>query len=224
MKAFNYLQYFYFLCANWNIRIATHLIAEEIKYERRYGLDTTGADDLQSLEEKGIETDNATLYMPASYELLHTIYKQLQWDSVAHFLDIGCGKGRALCVAAHFGAKKLTGIDFSKEFCEAARKNLAITQQQVPGFAARVIHNDAFYFDIPDDANCIFFFNPFDDVIMSGVIENIEMSLERKPRTLQVLYVNPMQLHLFLEAGYQQTWHFKKLKYLEAVILKKEPA
>lgn len=221
MKAFDYLQYFYFLSRNWNIHIATHIISEEIRNEKRYGIDSTGADDLQSLEEKGIDTDNATLYMPASYDILHRLFEQVNWKEITHFADIGCGKGRVLCVAAHYGVAKLTGVDFSKEFCEQARKNLERTQKKVSSFTARVLHNDAFYFDIPDDCNCLFFFNPFDDVIMSGVIENIEISLERKPRNLQVLYVNPMQKHLFLEAGYKQVWHFKKLQYLEAVILKK---
>ena len=224
MKAFDYIQYFYFLSTNWNVRIATHIIAEEIKYERKYRIDSTGADDLQALEERGVEIHNSTFYMPASYDLLHTLFKKIDLTKIRHFIDIGCGKGRVLCVAAHYGVKKLTGIDFSKEFCEQARKNLAGTQERVPGFTARILHNDAFYFEIPDDSDCIFFFNPFDDVIMSGVIENIEMSLERSPRRIMVLYINPMQKHLFLEAGYQQTWHFQKLKYLEAVILKKEPA
>ncbi len=223
MKTFEYLQYFFFLCTNWNIRIATHIIGHEIKNEKKYGIDTTGADDLALLEERGVDIDNATLYMPASYDLLETLFDKVNWEGVTHFVDIGCGKGRALCVAAHRGAKKLTGVDFSREFCEKARENLAITSRQVDGISHRVLHNDAFYFDIPDDCNCIFFFNPFDDVIMSGVVENIEISLERKPRAMQVLYINPLQKHLFLEAGYKQTWHFKKLKYLEAIILKKEP-
>jgi SAM-dependent methyltransferase len=223
MKAFDYLQYFYFLCTNWNIKIATHIITQEIKNEKKYGINSTGADDLQALEEKGVEIENATLYMPASYDLLEKIFAQLDWKKIPHFIDIGCGKGRALCVAAHFGATKLTGVDFSRDFCEQARKNLAITQQKFPQMTARVLHNDAFYFDIPDDCNCIFMFNPFDDVIMSGVVENIEISLERRPRPIQILYVNPMQKHLFLEAGYSQTWHFQQMVYLEAVILKKEP-
>jgi SAM-dependent methyltransferase len=223
MKTFEYLQYFYFLCTNWNIRIATHIITQEIKNEKRYGIDTTGADDLKVLEERGVDIDNATLYMPASYDLLHILFEQVNWNEVTHFVDIGCGKGRAMCVAAYHGAKKLTGVDFSREFCEKARQNLSITQKQIPTMVHRVLHNDAFYFEIPDDCNCLFFFNPFDDVIMSGVVENIAMSLERKPRSIQVLYINPLQKHLFLEAGYKQTWHFKKMKYLEAVILKKEP-
>ena len=87
----------------------------------------------------------------------------------------------------------------------------------------KVLNNDAFYFEIPDDADCIFMFNPFDEIIMSGVLENIEMSLERAPRKITILYANPLQKHLFFEHGYQQTFHRKKLTYLEAIVLTKSP-
>lgn len=136
-----------------------------------------------------------------------------------HFLDIGCGKGRALCVAAHHGFKKLTGIDFSKELCEAAKANLEVTKQRIPGMDFSVIHNDAFYFEIPADADCIFFFNPFDETIMSGVVENILESLQNHPRRLSIIYVNPLHKEYFIQAGFTETWYSKKMKYLEVSVL-----
>ena len=94
-----------------------------------------------------------------------------------HFLDIGCGKGRALCVAAYHGFNKVTGIDFSKGLCLEAEKNLTQTKLQIPKLHYKIYTNDAFYFEIPTDVDCIFLFNPFDEIIMSGVVENIIVSL-----------------------------------------------
>jgi SAM-dependent methyltransferase len=219
----NYLQYFFYLANNWNIRIATHIISKEVQGEKKYAVNTTGADELNTLVEKGIDTQHATIYMPASYDLLEDVFANIPMPSFTHFIDIGCGKGRVMCVAANFGATKVTGIDFSKEFCDAAKLNLAKTKLLFPALEYKVLNNDAFYFDIPDDADCLFMFNPFDDVIMSGVIENIEISLERAPRKITVVYANPIQKHLFLEKGYQQVFHRKKLTYLEAVVLTKSP-
>ncbi|MFZ1371372.1 MAG: hypothetical protein WAR78_13375, partial [Ferruginibacter sp.] len=82
-----------------------------------------------------------------------------------------------------------------------------------------VINNDAFYFEIPEDVDCIFLFNPFDEIIMSAVVNNIFRSLQNNPRKISIIYVNPLHKELFLKAGYTQTWQTKKMKYIEAVIL-----
>jgi SAM-dependent methyltransferase len=33
------------------------------------------------------------------------------------FLDIGCGKGRALIIATEYGFKDLIGVDYSAKLC-----------------------------------------------------------------------------------------------------------
>jgi SAM-dependent methyltransferase len=200
------------------------MIWQEIKGEKKYGINTTGADELFKLEKQGIDISHATIYMPVSYSLLeesfkHLKSKRLNPKPLNHFLDIGCGKGRALCVAAHLGFKKVTGLDFAKDLCEAAKENLALTNQKIPEFEYKIINNDAFYFEIPDDVDCIFLFNPFDEFILSGVVNNICTSLQNNPRRLSIIYVNPLHKEQFLKAGFTETWYGKKMKYLEACIL-----
>jgi len=193
----------------------------EIKGEKKYGITTTGADELSGLADKGIDISHATIYMPASYDMLEDIFLQINPATINHFIDIGCGKGRVLCVAAYHGIKKLTGIDLSKEFCNEAVKNLVHIKETIPGLKFNVLNNDAFYYNIPDDADCLFLFNPFDETIMSGVVENIEISLENKPREITVIYLNPLSKGLFTKAGFKEIYHTKKLNYLEGCVLKK---
>ena len=195
---------------------------QEIKGEKKYGINTTGADELKKLESKGIDITHATIYMPVSYSLLEELFNQLNYSTnkpINHFLDIGSGKGRALCVAAHNGFKKVTGIDFSKELCNVANENLMLTKQKNPALKYKVINNDAFYYEIPTDVDCIFMFNPFDDVIMNGVTENILESYEMNPRTMYIIYVNPLFKEELTDIGFKQVHHTKKMKYLEAIIL-----
>ena len=177
---------------------------------------------MKKLEERGIDTDHSTIYMPVSYSLLEEMIEQLNRltnSSFNHFLDIGCGKGRALCVAANKGFGKVTGIDFSKEFCKAAEKNLSMTRKQFPDLQYKIINNDAFYFEIPNDVDCIFMFNPFDDVIMSGVAENILESFEINSRPITLIYVNPLYKEELLAVGFKQIYYTQKMQYLEAAIL-----
>ena len=217
-----YIRYFFYIALNWNLRIACYLIWHEIKGEKKYGISTTGADELASLEKQGIDIEHATIYMPAPYDLLEWAFQKIPIHTCKHFIDIGCGKGRALCVAAHFGVPKLTGIDFSKAFCNEAAENLTRTREKFPAIQFSILHHDAFYFAIPPEADYLFLFNPFDDVIMSGVLENLTISLQQNPRPFTVIYFNPLQKQLFIEAGFRQLYYHKKMKYLEAIILQKE--
>ena len=222
MQIVKYIQYFFYLASNWNLGIAWHIITKEIKGEKKYSIQTTGADELQKLEAKGIDISHATIYMPASYDLLEKTFAEIKQFNLKHFLDIGCGKGRALCVAAYNNFTTLTGIDFSKELCEEATKNLEITKQHFPSLSYRIINNDAFYYEIPAAVDCIFLFNPFDEMIMSGVIENINTSLQKFPRDIFIIYINPLLKKQFLNNGYKEIFYTKKLKYLEGSILTKE--
>jgi SAM-dependent methyltransferase len=218
----SYIKYFFYLAYKWDIKIANYILSQEIKGEKKYGITSTGADELKTLEERGIDTDHSTIYMPVSYSVLEEMFEQLNLltnTSFNHFLDIGCGKGRALCVAAHKGFSKVTGIDFSKEFCKVAEENLNITLQQFPNLHYKVVNNDAFYFEIPNDVDCIFMFNPFDDVIMSGVAENILESFEISQRPITLIYVNPLYKEELLAVGFKQIYYTQKMQYLEAAIL-----
>jgi 2-polyprenyl-3-methyl-5-hydroxy-6-metoxy-1,4-benzoquinol methylase len=42
----------------------------------------------------------------------------------ATFIDIGCGKGRVLLMAAEHGFRKIIGIDFAADLCLTARGNV----------------------------------------------------------------------------------------------------
>lgn len=223
MRVLAYLKYFVYLVRNWDLKIAWHIIFLEIKGEKKYGIRTTGAEDLNSLEEKGIDTDHSHIYMPASYDLLEEVFTKIGVTNCKHLLDIGCGKGRVLCVAANMGITKVSGIDFSKEFCADANENLLTTQHRLKDTQFKIYNNDAFYFEITHDVDCIFMFNPFDEIIMSGVAENIETSLGKHPRKMTIIYFNPMQKHLFLDLGYKVIYQQKKLTYLDAVVLTKSP-
>ena len=41
------------------------------------------------------------------------------------FVDLGCGKGKPLMVAASYGFRRLVGVDISAECIAIARRNIA---------------------------------------------------------------------------------------------------
>jgi len=222
LKLFTYIKYFFYLAWNWNIPIAIFIIRHEIRGEKKYGIHTSGFDELKHLQKKGIDLSHSTIYMPVNYYMLEKMMTEI--NQVAHnktFLDIGCGKGRAMAVAAHYGFKKISGIDISKEFVDETRENLKTVKEKFPDVKFDVILQDAFYYQIPIDLSVIFIFNPFDEIIMSGVVENILISQEKKPRTIWVIYINPLYENLFLENGFVKTRSHQKLNWLLGAIFEK---
>ena len=221
MRIFPFIQYFFYLGINWNWRIAFYILLHEIKGEKKYGIRTTGSNELKKIQAQGIDISHATVYMPASYLLLEELFPKIPADHHKHFLDIGCGKGRALCVAAYHGFNKITGVDFSKEFCVDAIANLNLVKCKYPSLEFSILEKDAAQIDIPPDTDCIFFFNPFDEVIMKAVAKNVSRSYQKKPRDIFIIYLNPLYKNIWLHEGYKEIYYTQKMKYMEAVILKK---
>lgn len=212
-----YIQYGWYIGMNWGWIFALRLIRQEIAGEKKYGICTTGADELQQLRRSGTDISHATIYMPVSYPLLETALARIP-ETRRHFVDIGCGKGRALCVAGHYGFSKVTGIDFSPALCADAARNLQRSAKQPSDFHYEVLLQDAAVWPVPDDADCLFFFNPFDEEIMEKVIARIRESLRKNPRKLQIIYVNPLYRDLFTSNGFREYFHDKNGRHLEVSV------
>lgn len=202
------------------MRLAWFTVSHEIRGEKKYHLHTAKIEDPKKFTTKGNNVQHAQLYQGANYFLLEKVFDHLQTIEVnQNLLDFGCGKGRVLAVAAFYGFTKITGIDFAKELCEEARKNIAPIQQKFPEKIFNVIHANAVDYKIEIDTNVFFFFNPFDEVVMLAVVKNILASLKENPREVYVVYLNPVHKEIFLSAGFEQIYHLQKLKYIEASVM-----
>lgn len=223
MKFLYYFKYFYFIAKNWNIKLAAFTVYHEIKGERKYHLNTV---EIDRLHHEKIESENlthASIYQASSYYLVEMAFKYLEDEKVNYGLvDYGCGKGRVLIVAAYFGFKKITGIDFSRNLILEAEANLEKITHLFPETDFNVICDDVVNYKIEKDKNCFFFFNPFDEIIMLKVIKSILSSLKDFPREVWVIYINPLHKEMFLSAGFEEEWNFKKMEYLEFSILSKK--
>ena len=217
-----YTRYFFYIAFNWNIRLAWFTICHEIRGEKKYNINTSKIEDVKKLSLKGGNVEHAELYQGANYFLLEKVFDFLQTiEANKNILDYGCGKGRVLTVAAYYGFEKITGIEFAKELCDVARKNIIPVQQKFPEKIFNVINENAADYKIENDTNVFFFFNPFDEVVMLAVVKNILQSLKENPREVYVVYLNPVHKEIFLSAGFEQIYHLEKFKYIEASILMK---
>jgi SAM-dependent methyltransferase len=106
------------------------------------------------------------------------------------FVDIGCGKGRALLVASQFPFRHLLGVEIASELCDTAKANVATNSN----WAARisVVNQDATKISYPDGPLVLFLYNPFFAPVLRRFLKNLERQLRRSPRPTYLLYaLNP---------------------------------
>jgi SAM-dependent methyltransferase len=221
---FKYVQYFFYIAWNWNAWLAIFVICHEIIGEKKYNISTIGVDELHDLEDLGVDTSHASKYLPVDYFILEKLMNYIEiFNNNNGFLDLGCGKGRTLAVAAHYKFNPVFGLDFHPKLSKEAAQLTESLKERFPEIFFKVINNDAFYFEIPVTVSTIFLFNPFDEVIMSGVVGNILESMRIAPRVIRVLYANPVHKELFIEEGFREIFHIKKMTYLEGSVLELKP-
>lgn len=224
LKYLYYIRYFFFVMWNWNIRLALFTIYHEIRGENKYGLNTSRMNTLTHLAVTGNNLRHAEIYQGASYFLLEDVFSRLRTLHTSQsFIDMGCGKGRALVVAAYYGFTQITGVDFAADLGEEAARNCNKLLRRFPGIHCRIICADAALYQFEDNMDTIYFFNPFNHIVMRQVLANILRSLEKRPRVLFVVYLNPQHKNLFLQAGFTEVYYIKKMEFVEACILKKSP-
>ena len=223
MKFFYYFKYFYFIAKNWNVRLAAFTVYHEIKGEKKYKIDTVRIDNLQHQKIRSSNLKHASIYQGTNYFIIEKAFQFLKSENANHEIaDFGCGKGRVLVVAAFYNFKKITGIDFAESLCREAELNIEKIKPLFPETNFQIIYDDAVNYKIENETNVFFFFNPFDEVMMLQIVKNILSSLKKKSRKIYIVYINPLHKEIFLSAGFEEEYFFRKMKYLEFSILSKE--
>jgi SAM-dependent methyltransferase len=108
------------------------------------------------------------------------------------FVDFGCGKGRILLLASNYPFKEITGVEFSPELAGVAERNVSIYRSAEQHCQAiRVVTGDAAEFAIPEGPLVCYFYNPFGENVMRKVVANLMESMQRDPRDMLLIYLNP---------------------------------
>jgi len=131
------------------------------------------------------------------------------------FIDFGSGKGKAMLLAAEKGCRKVIGVEFSGELVEVCRRNIE-TFRRKTGTATvfEIVHKDAAEYRIPDEANLLYFANPFDEYLIGKVMENILGSLEKSPREIVLMHLYPQGNRAFVDHPRLRLMHEDEYGYI----------
>lgn len=208
--------YLAFLAWNWGPAIAWRMGLDEWYGQRKYGLAPARFKPADALP----RNHDATLYMPASYTLLESIFNRLAPLGLTRIVDVGAGEGRPLEIAAHFGFNQLTAIEFDPELAATAAARLQAITNRFTGIQYQVWAQAFSDVIIPPNTELIFLFNPFGAHSMDNLISQLEKQIPFQ-QSLQVIYINPVEADLWETRGYQRKHFEKRGRYLEYLWLER---
>ena len=206
-KLTNYIKLFWYFASNWNPVLASFIIYYDIKGEKKYHLSTNTPIELKDLTTGHHDTSKSSRYEAVNYFVLEDLLKKIRLLSANKmFTDFGCGKGRAMVVAAHYGFTTIHGVDFASELCRIAEKNMAIVAQSNEDLNYKVYCQNVLDYEIGNDESIFFLFNPFEEEIIRKILRNVDQSQKIHPRPVFFLYVSPRFIETFFEFDYDTVY------------------
>ena len=212
---------FFYVAFNWNLPLAVFVTWHEAKRGSKYKINTIKPVSLNDLTIVEGDKTKSSPYEALNFYILETLLGKFckLFPNEKSLVDVGSGKGRVMVVAAHYGFTNITGIDFAKELCIAAEKNISKVKAQFPDTTFTIFCQDALNYSIQATDKVFFLFNPFNKEVMQKFLEKIDCSSKEYSRTIYLIYANPQQKEVVLQKGYKEVFRIKKLRLLEGVIL-----
>lgn len=140
-------------------------------------------------------------YQPTEPALFHEMMSSLPiaFDQFT-FVDIGSGKGRTLLMASEYPFRKIVGVELIDELHRAAEENIRAYKSATQRCAQiEALCADACEFAFPAEPLVLYLFNPLPAAGLRRLIANLGKSLAANPRTVYVLYHNPLLEHVIGE-------------------------
>jgi SAM-dependent methyltransferase len=133
-------------------------------------------------------------YQPVTKSHFNAAMRMLPIDpNEFTFIDLGCGKGTALFLAAKRGFGRVVGVEIVQELLDQARKNCLNSSGKSGPLGARInlVFGDAADYQFPPGPKLLFLFNPFGEETLHKVLERFVFSVQMDTRPSYLLYRNP---------------------------------
>ena len=127
-------------------------------------------------------------YEPTDYRVLERLAESGFFGEEDVVLDYGCGKGRVGFFLSYRTKARTVGIEYDEHIYEDALENQKATVSRVkPDF----LLTRAEEYQVPEDVNRCYFFNPFSVEILHKVMARIVESWYENPREIFLFFYYP---------------------------------
>ena len=169
-------------------------------FDNQYGIRTSGSLP-GSVLQLGYSVKKTTAhvgYLGIQPSIIRRALNIVPHHNDATFLDLGCGKGRALVVASEFPFRSVIGVEISPVLVKVAKENAQVIARNLPERTPiTVVNRDALDYALPEGNLIIFLYNPFGEDLITRLLTNIETALLKGDSSIWVVYSNPVWGHIF---------------------------
>lgn len=127
-------------------------------------------------------------YEPTPYSVLERLANTGYIGKKNELLDYGCGKGRVDFFMAYQVKCHAIGIEYDERIYDKAIEN---QKSALSAGCTQFEKMNAEQFIVPENADCMYFFNPFSVEILKRVIARILKSYYDNPRHIQLFFYYP---------------------------------
>jgi SAM-dependent methyltransferase len=124
--------------------------------------------------------------------VLRSILAKIPDASAWSFIDIGCGKGRALAVASELPFRKIVGIELSPDLCRIAVRNAEQVRVRHPDRTPiEIVEGDATEPVLPDGPVVVLLYHSF---LFEELVAKLAAHLAKNAEKHEILfvYMNPV--------------------------------
>ncbi|MGI6576579.1 MAG: class I SAM-dependent methyltransferase [Eubacteriales bacterium] len=133
-------------------------------------------------------------YEPTPYKALDVLSENYKFRGINRVVDFGCGRGRVAFYIHNRFRLPVTGMEANSKTYEEALENKTIYRLKANHIPAPIKfkYGLAQHYKIDKTDNCFYFFNPFSVHIFRKVVNNILNSVEKDPRTVDLILYYPL--------------------------------
>ncbi|MCU1253304.1 MAG: putative O-methyltransferase [Edaphobacter sp.] len=182
-----------------------------VKYPRhpfdlQHGVDTSGLIGGRRLSSGRAHDRHITAYWgtaPSAFLQVFALWNQSLSDGPYStrdytFIDIGCGKGRALMLASDLPFRCVVGVELNAPLVSVARQNLITWKASAHACDdIEVLNADALEFAFPDSPILLYVFNPFDRHVTQLLLDRILAVSLTRSTPIDIIYMTPEHADLF---------------------------
>jgi SAM-dependent methyltransferase len=142
-------------------------------------------------------------YQPTDPALFQEMMAKLPIDFDAFtFIDLGSGKGRTLLMASEYSFRRIVGVEILPALHQIAQENLAKYESESQQcFQLEAVCGNAVDFSFPAEPLVLYLFNPLSQSGLRQVMASLHRSLSAHPRSVYVLYHNPLLEQLLAQSA-----------------------
>lgn len=164
------------------------------KFDIEHGTDTQSLIDVVDLGIIGEAALHAVHYEASTLPKIQRVLKHLGVNlSEYSFIDVGSGKGLVVIEAAKHPFNEVIGLEISPHAHKIAEVNIRAASKRTTLRAPIKLNNvNALDYAFPAAKQVIYLYNPFDEPILSELLNKLSRRLTENVEDIVLAYLNPV--------------------------------